>query len=32
MVMQELVNIGEDILVYYNDKASFNAFFDMISA
>jgi hypothetical protein len=32
MVMQELVNVGEDVLVFYNDKASFNAFFDMIRA
>ncbi len=32
MVMQELVNVGEDVLVFYNDKASFNAFVDMMRA
>jgi hypothetical protein len=30
MVMQEPVNVGEDVLVFYNDKASFNAFVDMM--
>jgi hypothetical protein len=30
MVMQELVNVGEDVLVLYNDKASFIAFVDMM--
>ncbi|RWS27298.1 inositol 1:4:5-trisphosphate receptor-like protein, partial [Leptotrombidium deliense] len=30
MVMQELVNAGEDVLIFYNDKASFNAFIDMM--
>ena len=24
--MQEIINSGEDVLVFYNDKASFNAF------
>ena len=24
--MQEIINAGEDVLVFYNDKASFNAF------
>ena len=32
MVMQELVNVGEDVLVFYNDKASFNEFVDMMRA
>jgi hypothetical protein len=32
MVMQELVNVEEDELVFYNDKASFNAFVDMMRA
>lgn len=32
MVMQELVNVGEDVLVFYNDKASFNAFVEMMRA
>ena len=26
LVMQEIINAGEDVLVFYNDKASFNAF------
>lgn len=26
MVMQELINAGEDVLVFYNDKASFHSF------
>lgn len=26
MVMQELINAGEDVLVFYNDKSSFNQF------
>ncbi|XP_033607946.1 inositol 1,4,5-trisphosphate receptor isoform X2 [Cryptotermes secundus] len=30
MVMQELVNAGEDVLVFYNDKASFNHFVEMM--
>jgi hypothetical protein len=30
MVMQEMVNVGEDVLVFYNDKASSNAFVDMM--
>lgn len=30
MVMQELVNAGEDVLIFYNDKASFNVFMDMM--
>nr|CAD7394846.1 unnamed protein product [Timema cristinae] len=30
MVMQELVNSGEDVLVFYNDKASFNIFVEMM--
>nr|XP_040580259.1 inositol 1,4,5-trisphosphate receptor-like isoform X2 [Lepeophtheirus salmonis] len=30
MVMQEMVNAGEDVLVFYNDKASFNHFVDMM--
>ncbi|KAK7867408.1 hypothetical protein R5R35_003837 [Gryllus longicercus] len=30
MVMQELVNAGEDVLVFYNDKASFNQFVEMM--
>ncbi|CAH0562339.1 unnamed protein product [Brassicogethes aeneus] len=29
-VMQELVNAGEDVLVFYNDKASFNHFIEMM--
>jgi hypothetical protein len=28
--MQELVTAGEDVLVFYNDKASFNSFVDMM--
>lgn len=30
MVMQELVNAGEDVLIFYNDKASFNNFIEMM--
>uniref|UniRef100_A0AAG5DBZ0 Inositol 1,4,5-trisphosphate receptor n=1 Tax=Anopheles atroparvus TaxID=41427 RepID=A0AAG5DBZ0_ANOAO len=30
MVMQELVNAGEEVLVFYNDKASFNAFVELM--
>uniref|UniRef100_A0A146L7A0 Inositol 1,4,5-trisphosphate receptor n=1 Tax=Lygus hesperus TaxID=30085 RepID=A0A146L7A0_LYGHE len=30
MVMQELVNAGEDVLVFYNDKASFSQFVSMM--
>ncbi|KAL1130070.1 hypothetical protein AAG570_013013 [Ranatra chinensis] len=30
MVMQELVNAGEDVLVFYNDKASFAQFVSMM--
>ncbi len=30
MVMQEMVNVGEDVLVFYNDKASSNAYVDMM--
>ena len=32
MVMQELVNVGEDVLVFYNDKTSFNKLVDMMRA
>ena len=32
MVMQELVNVGEDVLVFYNDKASFNSLVEMMRA
>jgi len=30
MVMQELINSGEDVLVFYNDKGSFNHFVQMM--
>ncbi|XP_037926094.1 inositol 1,4,5-trisphosphate receptor isoform X3 [Hermetia illucens] len=30
MVMQELINAGEDVLVFYNDKTSFNQFVAMM--
>lgn len=30
MVMQELINAGEDVLVFYNDKSSFNQFITMM--
>ncbi|XP_054281341.1 inositol 1,4,5-trisphosphate receptor-like [Macrosteles quadrilineatus] len=30
MVMQELVNAGEDVLVFYNDKSSFSHFVSMM--
>lgn len=26
------MNVGEDVLVFYNDKASFNAFVEMMRA
>ncbi|KRT78522.1 ion channel, partial [Oryctes borbonicus] len=29
-VMQELINAGEDVLVFYNDKASFNHFIEIM--
>nr|XP_045591972.1 inositol 1,4,5-trisphosphate receptor-like isoform X3 [Procambarus clarkii] len=32
MVMQELVSAGEDVLVFYNERASFNMFVDMMKA
>lgn len=30
MVMQELINAGEDVLVFYNDKASFHHFIQLM--
>ncbi|XP_017780207.1 PREDICTED: inositol 1,4,5-trisphosphate receptor isoform X5 [Nicrophorus vespilloides] len=30
MVMQELINSSEDVLIFYNDKASFNHFIEMM--
>lgn len=30
MVMQELINAGEDVLVFYNDKNSFNSFIEIM--
>ncbi|XP_043281017.1 inositol 1,4,5-trisphosphate receptor isoform X5 [Venturia canescens] len=30
MVMQEMVQAGEDVLVFYNDRASFNHFVEMM--
>ncbi|KAM7363236.1 inositol 1,4,5,-trisphosphate receptor isoform 1-T15 [Cochliomyia hominivorax] len=30
MVMQELINAGEEVLVFYNDKTSFNQFVSMM--
>ncbi|KAJ0171049.1 hypothetical protein K1T71_013248 [Dendrolimus kikuchii] len=30
LVMQEMVNAGEDVLVFYNDKVSFNSFINMM--
>ncbi|XP_047540600.1 inositol 1,4,5-trisphosphate receptor isoform X2 [Vanessa atalanta] len=30
LVMQEMVNAGEDVLVFYNDKVSFNYFLQMM--
>ncbi|CRK96560.1 CLUMA_CG009888, isoform A [Clunio marinus] len=30
MVMQELVNAGEDVLIFYNDKANFNSLLEMM--
>ncbi|XP_055528780.1 inositol 1,4,5-trisphosphate receptor isoform X3 [Wyeomyia smithii] len=30
MVMQELVNAGEDVLIFYNDKSSFNYFVELM--
>ncbi len=32
LVMQELVNAGEDVLVFYNDRASFNDFVGQMSS
>ncbi|XP_066945103.1 inositol 1,4,5-trisphosphate receptor isoform X26 [Macrobrachium rosenbergii] len=32
MVMQELVSAGEDVLVFYNERSSFNLFIDMMKA
>ncbi|KAK7083804.1 Inositol 1,4,5-trisphosphate receptor type 1, partial [Halocaridina rubra] len=32
IVMQELVSAGEDVLVFYNERASFNTFIDMMKA
>lgn len=32
MVMQELINAGEDVLIFYNDKSSFNQFTSMMAA
>lgn len=32
IVMQELVNAGEDVLVFYNDKAGFNQLVDMMKS
>ncbi|CAB3242639.1 unnamed protein product [Arctia plantaginis] len=30
LVMQEMVNAGEDVLIFYNDKVSFNYFLQMM--
>ena len=30
MVMQELINAGEEVLIFYNDKSSFNQFVSMM--
>ncbi|KAL6425350.1 hypothetical protein ACFW04_009507 [Cataglyphis niger] len=30
MVMQELIQAGEDVLIFYNDRASFNHFVEMM--
>ncbi|XP_023342605.1 inositol 1,4,5-trisphosphate receptor, partial [Eurytemora carolleeae] len=30
LVMQELINAGEDVLIFYNDKASFNHFLELM--
>ncbi|XP_075987292.1 inositol 1,4,5,-trisphosphate receptor isoform X4 [Anticarsia gemmatalis] len=30
LVMQEMVNAGEDVLIFYNDKVSFNSFIQMM--
>ncbi|KAL0859629.1 hypothetical protein ABMA27_010755 [Loxostege sticticalis] len=30
LVMQEMVNAGEDVLIFYNDKVSFNNFIQMM--
>ncbi|XP_052750963.1 inositol 1,4,5-trisphosphate receptor, partial [Galleria mellonella] len=30
LVMQEMVNAGEDVLIFYNDKVSFNYFIQMM--
>ncbi|XP_069940179.1 inositol 1,4,5-trisphosphate receptor isoform X5 [Cherax quadricarinatus] len=32
MVMQELVSAGEDVLVFYNERGSFNMFIEMMKA
>ncbi|XP_050733369.1 inositol 1,4,5-trisphosphate receptor type 1-like isoform X4 [Eriocheir sinensis] len=32
MVMQELVSAGEDVLVFYNERASFHTFVEMMKA
>lgn len=32
MVMQELINAGEDVLVFYNDKTSFNTLVEMMKS
>lgn len=32
MVMQEMENSGEDVLLFYNDKASFNIFIEMMKS
>lgn len=32
MVMQELVSAGEDVLVFYNERVSFNTFVEMMKA
>ena len=32
LVMQEMDNAGEDVLLFYNDKASFNIFIDLMKS
>ncbi|XP_034937156.1 inositol 1,4,5-trisphosphate receptor isoform X4 [Chelonus insularis] len=32
MVMQELVQAGEDVLIFYNDRSSFNYFIEMMKS
>ncbi|XP_078000812.1 inositol 1,4,5-trisphosphate receptor-like isoform X2 [Glandiceps talaboti] len=32
MVMAELVNVGEDVLLFYNDKASFQSLIDLMQS